>query len=63
MSPAPKYRARRCNTGTEIKGVGSGERRAAVETLFYAAAERIEGTGMADEADVVGGCFLRLGSS
>jgi hypothetical protein len=51
MSPAPKYRTRTCNVEAERKGVGSGERRGAVETLFYAVRKRVEGTGMADEAD------------
>ena len=55
MSPAPKYRARTCNVGTEMKGVGSEERLSTVETVFDAAAGRIESTGMADEADGAGG--------
>ena len=52
MSPAPKYRARTCNIEVEIKGVGVGERRAPVESSICAVMKRVEGTGVADEADV-----------
>jgi hypothetical protein len=52
MSPAPKYRARTCNTEVETKGVVDGQRGGDTVPLFSKVAKRIEGTGMANEADV-----------
>jgi hypothetical protein len=52
MSPAPKYRARTCNTEVETKGVGDGQSGSDAMPLFSKVEKRIEGTGMANEADV-----------
>jgi hypothetical protein len=51
MSPAPKYRARTGNTGVETKGFAGAQESTKAVPLFYATAKRIEGTGMANEAD------------
>jgi hypothetical protein len=57
MSPAPKYRARTCNTEVETKGVGDGQRGSDTIPLFLKVAKRIEGTGMANKADVLMNVF------
>jgi hypothetical protein len=51
MSPAPKYRARRCNTATETKGVGGGQRGANAVLLFSNFEKRMESTGLGIETD------------